>query len=189
MNYDDLYTRYHQRVCSYLRGIVGDAEAEDLAQEVFIKVDAHLGTLKDDSRISSWIFKIALNTARDRLRKPATSAPACTRAASQKREPIEEATERLPDTRLRSAEENLARSEMVECYLEFVKKLPRQYFDVYALSEFEELADKEISERLSLPLETVKIRLHRARAKLYDELRAHCHCYYNERGELMGGRK
>jgi RNA polymerase sigma-70 factor (ECF subfamily) len=186
MNYDDLYAKYYKRVCKYLSGIVGDAEAEDLAQEVFIKVGAHLGTLKDESKVSSWIFKIALNTARDRLRKPTTAAPACNRAASQKTEPIEEAAERLPDSRLRSAEESIARSEMVQCYLEFVKKLPRQYLDVYALSELEELPDKEISERLSLPLETVKMRLHRARAKLYDELRAHCHCYYSEHGELMG---
>ncbi len=189
MNCDDLYTRYYQRVCKYLRGIVGDAEAEDLAQEVFIKVNARVGTLKEDSRVSSWIFKIALNTARDRLRKPATIAPACGRAAYQKTEPIEEAAERLHDSRLRTPEESLARSEMVQCYLEFVKKLPRNYFDVYALSEFEELADKEISERLALPLETVKMRLHRAREKLYGELRTHCRCYYNERGELMGGRK
>ncbi len=189
MNYDDLYARYYQRVCRYLRGIVGDAEAEDLAQEVFIKVDAHLGTLKEDTKITSWIFKIALNTARDRLRKPTTIAPACGRAASPKTESIEEAAENLPDPRLRTPEESLARSEMVQCYLEFVKKMPRNYFDVYALSEIEELPDKEISERLSLPLETVKMRLHRAREKLYDELRAHCRCYYNERGELMGGRK
>ncbi len=189
MNYDDLYTRYYPRVCKYLRGIVGDTEAEDVAQEVFIKVDAHLGSLKDDSRISSWIFKIALNAARDRLRKPTTIAPACSRVASQKTEVIDEAAERLPDSRQRTPEESLARSEMVQCYLDFVKELPRDYFDVYALSELEELRDKEISERLSLPLETVKMRLHRAREKLYNELRAHCRCYYNERGELMGGRK
>ncbi len=189
MNYDDLYARYYQRVCKYLSGIVGDAEAEDLAQEVFMKVNARLETLKDESRVSPWLFKIALNTARDRLRKPMTIAPACSRAASQKAEPIEEAAEYLPDSRLRTPEESLARTEMVQCYLEFVKKLPRNYFDVYALSELEELPDKEISERLSVPLETVKMRLHRAREKLYDELRAHCRCYYNERGELMGGRK
>ncbi|MBZ5496224.1 MAG: RNA polymerase sigma factor [Acidobacteriia bacterium] len=186
MNYDDLYAQYYRRVRKYLRGIVGDTEAEDLAQEVFIKVGVRLGTLKDEARVSSWIFKIALNTARDRLRKAPMTAPACNRASSPVVEPVEETAERLPDSRLRTPEENLARSEMFQCYFDFVKKLPRHYFDVYALSEFEELPDKEISERLSLPLETVKMRLHRARAKLYDELRTHCRCYYNERGELMG---
>ena len=67
--------------------------------------------------------------------------------------------------------------------------LPKSYYDVYVLSEFEELPDKTISKRLSLPLETVKMRLHRARTKLYNELRSHCRCYYNERGELMGDLK
>ena len=45
---------------------------------------------------------------------------------------------------------------------------------------------QEIARRLGLSLATVKIRLHRARARLYDELRRNCRCYVNERGELMG---
>ena len=46
-----------------------------------------------------------------------------------------------------------------------------------------------VTPALLLPIETVKMRLQRARAGLYDELRAHCHCYYNERSEIMGDLK
>lgn len=53
------------------------------------------------------------------------------------------------------------------------------------LSEFEGLPNAEIARRLSLSIGTVKIRLHRARARLHDELRRNCRCYYNDRGELM----
>jgi RNA polymerase sigma-70 factor (ECF subfamily) len=59
-------------------------------------------------------------------------------------------------------------------------------YDVYVLAEFDHLPIAEIARRLSLSLATVKIRLHRARTKLHEELRRHCRCYYNERGGLMG---
>lgn len=70
--------------------------------------------------------------------------------------------------------------------LDYVKQLPPNYYVVYVLSEFEDLSNQDIARRLSLSLATVKIRLHRARAKLHEELRRNCRCYYNERGELMG---
>jgi RNA polymerase sigma-70 factor (ECF subfamily) len=75
---------------------------------------------------------------------------------------------------------------MVACYVDYVKQLPRDYHDVYVLAEFDQLPNARIARRLGLPLPTVKMRLHRARAKLHEELRRNCRCYYNERGELMG---
>jgi RNA polymerase sigma-70 factor (ECF subfamily) len=185
MNYDQLYRRYHGKIAGYLSRIVGGAEAEDLVQEVFLKAGRKLDTLRDESRASSWIFKIALNTARDRMRQPAArkAARAATPSGS---DPEEDPLVRLADTRARTAEQQVARSQMIECYLDFVRKLPRNYYDVYVLSELEELSDKAISRRLSLSLETVKIRLHRARTRLYEQLRSHCRCYYGENGELMG---
>jgi len=75
---------------------------------------------------------------------------------------------------------------MVACYLDYVRRLPARYYVVYALSELEDLSNQEIADRLSLSVGTVKIRLHRARALLYGELRRDCRCYRNERGELMG---
>jgi len=190
MNYDEVCRQYYNRVSRYLSGIVGASEADDLAQEVFIKVGSKLGSLKDPSKVSSWIFKIALNTARDRLRQPRIRNPASGRAFSPSAgETEEDALSRVTDTRSRTPEEGLVRSEMIQCFLDFVRKLPKNYYEVYVLSEFEELPDRAISKRLSLPLETVKMRLHRARAKLYEELRMHCRCYYSERGELMGDRK
>ena len=75
---------------------------------------------------------------------------------------------------------------MVACYLDYVRQPPPSYYAVYSLSEFEHLSNEEIARRLSLSLGTVKIRLHRGRAKLYEELRRNCQCYQNGRGGLMG---
>jgi DNA-directed RNA polymerase specialized sigma24 family protein len=75
---------------------------------------------------------------------------------------------------------------MIACYLDYLEQLPRNYYETYVLTEFEHLSNEEIARRLSLSIGAVKIRLHRARAMLYEELRRNCQCYYNERGELMG---
>ena len=72
MDYSEVYTRYYPKISKYLAGIVGPVEAQDLAQEVFIKVGSNLETLKDSTKLSSWIFEIALNTAKDR---PAAATP------------------------------------------------------------------------------------------------------------------
>ena len=78
---------------------------------------------------------------------------------------------------------------MVACYVDYVNRLPPEYHEVYVLAEFDHLSNAEIARRLDVSLATVKIRLHRARARLHEELRLNCRCYYNERGELMGGPK
>jgi RNA polymerase sigma-70 factor (ECF subfamily) len=75
---------------------------------------------------------------------------------------------------------------MVACYLDYVKQLPRSYYVVYVLSEFEHLSNEEVAQRLSVSLGTVKIRLHRARVRLHEALRRNCQSYQNDRGELMG---
>jgi RNA polymerase sigma factor (sigma-70 family) len=99
--------------------------------------------------------------------------------------PEEAPLSRSPDLVTRTPEENAIRNEMVACYLDFVDQLPPDHGDVFALSEFEGLSNAEIARRLSLSVGTVKIRLHRARARLNEELRRNCRCYYNDRGELM----
>ncbi len=187
MDYTEIYLQYFERVSKYLAGIVGPLEAQDLAQEVFIKVGGSIDQLKDSKRLSSWIFEIALNTAKDRLRHNASKKSGENRRVQFSAG--EDQVGQKPDPNARTPEEILEYSSMVDCYLGFVKGLPKVQYDVYVLSELEGLSDQEIADRLSLPLATVKMRLHRARARLYKELRTHCRCYCNERGELMGDLK
>jgi RNA polymerase sigma-70 factor (ECF subfamily) len=190
MEYNDICKSYYKKVLKYLAGIVGQSEAEDLTQEVFIKIDKSLKDLKDPTKLSPWIFAVALNTAKDRLRRRANMKSGQGRKSPASTAPIDDGViTRIQDIRARTPEENLIYSKMIECFMEFVEKLPKLYIDVYVLSELDGFSDKEISKKLSLPLETVKMRLHRARTRLYKELRSHCCCYYNERGELMGDLK
>ena len=183
-----IYQAYHGKVIAYATKLLGREGAEDVSQEVFIKIGRSLGTLADPSKLTSWIYAITLNTVRDAARKRSSRPDRLSGAhdSGHGDEEGEAPMSRVPDTVSRTPEEIAIKNEMVACYLDYVKQLPRNHYVVYVLSEFEHLSNEDIARRLSLSLGTVKIRLHRARARLHEELRRHCQCYYNDRGELMG---
>ena len=88
-----------------------------------------------------------------------------------------------------SAEVGLIREEMADCIKEFVYRLPPDYSTIIILNELEGFTNKEIAEILQVSLGTVKIRLHRARAKLKKSLETGCDFYQDERSELSCDRK
>ena len=68
--FSDIYKEFYPKITHYLTRLVGDHEAEDVAQVVFEKVNKNLSTFKGKSKVSTWIFRIATNTALDRLKSP-----------------------------------------------------------------------------------------------------------------------
>jgi len=88
-----------------------------------------------------------------------------------------------------STEQQVIRKEMNGCIREMIESLPENYRAVLVLSELEELKDSEIADILGLSLHAVKIRLHRARAKLKKELTTACLFYRDDRNELACDRK
>lgn len=187
-DFPQVYAAFHDKVRAYAAKLIGPAEADDLTQQVFIKIDQSLEQLKNPAQLSAWVYTITLNTVCDLARQRA-SRPVCQADVGGRPQGAARADDpwsNIPDLKARSPEEEAIRSEMIACYLDYVKKLPRLLFPVYVLSEIEGLSDKEIAERLSITVGTAKIRLHRARTWLYEELRKNCRCYVNARGELMG---
>lgn len=187
-DFAQVYEAYHGKVLSYASKLLGRDEAADVSQEVFVKIGRSLGTLSDPSKLTSWIYAITLNTVRDAARKRAAAPERASAGADSVRadDGGEAPIARIPDTSSRTPEEDAIRNEMVACYLDYVRQLPANYYEVYVLSEFEHLPNEDIARRLSVSLGAVKIRLHRARTQLNEGLRRNCRCYYNERGELMG---
>jgi RNA polymerase sigma-70 factor (ECF subfamily) len=179
-----IYETYHAKVVAYAAKLLGRDDAEDVAHEVFLKVGRALSTLADPSRLTSWIYAIAANTVRDvaRARAVRLARQTAPRPGSDDADPLAN----LSDTAARTAEQVVARHEMVACYLDYVARLPANYFDVYVMAELEELSIPEIARRLSISVGAAKIRLHRARARLFEELRRHCRCYVDDDGSLLG---
>ena len=189
LRFQQVYDEYHAKIFRYLARIVGQSEAEDLTQEVFVKVGQSLETFRGESQLSTWIYRIATNAALDRLRQPSV------RHGGEKLLPVESIAEIKADQDIRtgelkaSTEQRLIRGEMNGCIREIILALPEQYRSVIVLSELEDLKDSEIAEILGLTLQTAKVRLHRARAKLRKELSAACVFYRDERNELACDRK
>ncbi len=182
-----IYDGYHDKVLAYASKLIGRDEADDVAQDVFIRVGHSLESLRDPSKLTSWIYSITLNAVRDLARRRAAAgqhlASRPSPESSDDRE--DEEVARIPDSLSRTAEEDAMRNQMVACYLDYVEALRANYYDVYVLADLEELTNDEIARRLSLTLGTVKIRLHRARAMIQQQLRRDCQCFYSDRGELM----
>jgi RNA polymerase sigma-70 factor (ECF subfamily) len=165
---------------------VGEHEAEDVAQVTFEKVNSNLSSFKGESKISTWIFKIATNAALDRLKSASykrTSSGPLAPVQLQSVENIEMANR--PD----SPDRQVIRDEMSECIREFVDRLPPDYRTIITLNELEGFTNSEIAEILDISLETAKIRLHRARAKLKESLESGCDFYLDDSSELACDRK
>jgi len=70
INFQIIHDEFRSKIQRYLINLVGEFEAEDLTQEVFIKISRALPNFRGDSKLSTWIYRIATNTALDRLRDP-----------------------------------------------------------------------------------------------------------------------
>lgn len=178
--FDSLHTEYALRVKSYLRRFVGPAEAEDLAQEVFLKVHQGLATFRGQCKVSTWIFQIATHAALDRLRSPLHRLSNQEQTAS---------LEAVPEPAAQGHEHQPLHREMCHCIREFVDRLPLDFRTIIHLSELKELKLGEIAEVLDITPGAAKIRLHRARKALRERMEADCRILLDERAELQCDRK
>lgn len=183
LEFPDIYETFQPKILRYLTRLVGEAEAEDLTQEVLIKVSDGLPNFRGESQLSTWIYRIATNVGLDRLRSPSYQRAIQNGSVSSEAEIEDRNAATGEKTPL--VEHQVFRKEMNECIQGFMQILPENYRTVLVLSEFEGLKDNEIAETLGISTGTVKIRLHRAREKLKDELRVNCDSYWIEENEFL----
>jgi RNA polymerase sigma-70 factor, ECF subfamily len=167
-----VYDEYAPRILRYLTNLIGENEAEDLTQEVFVKASKSLDNFRGDSKFSTWLYRIATNTAIDKMRSPSFQQNAEI-SMSDDLDEIEEQASWTGEETL-SSEQYIMKKEMVQCFIDYVKNLPVNYRSIVVLSELEGLTNNEIAEILDLSLNVVKIRLHRGKTKLIQELKSHC---------------
>ncbi len=189
IKFQQVYDDYQGKIFRYMTRMVGENEAEDLTQEIFVKIGLALETFRDESSLSTWIYRIATNAALDKIRHSSNQH------AGEKLLPVDAITESKEDENIwtgesaASIEQKVIRQEMNDCIREIINKLPQAYQSVIVLSELEELSDGEIADILGLTLPAMKIRLHRARARLKKELTASCTFYRDDRQEFACDRK
>jgi RNA polymerase sigma-70 factor, ECF subfamily len=161
-SFDVLVERYQTRLLNFVYRIVGDRErAEDLVQEVFVRVYRHLGRFDRTKKFSTWIYTIASNLAknelRNRSRNPLVLFTSMTKGWEDEERPLEfEDPSSRPDDLFRKRHVR----ELVESS---VAQLPTHHRDVFVLREIEGRSYEEIAEITHCNLGTVKSRLNRAR--------------------------
>jgi len=187
MDFNDLHTELRPKIHHYLSRLLGDQDIEDVVQEVFTKVSRGLDGFNGRSKLSTWVYRIATNTAIDHLRSPAH------RHASERTSMDEGAGAKFnssPGGQTETAiDQKVIRKEMSACVREYVDRLPADHRTVLVLSELEGFKNREIADILQISVENVKIRLHRARNGLKQELDDGCDFYRNEEGTLACDRK
>ena len=166
--------RIHQLA---LRHMKNHEDAEEVTQDVLMKVYRKIGAFRGDSALSSWIYRITFNTAMSRLR-----AHRGERAADQERDRALAARQSSDDSTARTSadpadwshmpDEELLRFELRRAVEAAVRELPEIYREPVILRDFEGLTTEEASTRLKVKDQTLKSRLHRGRLLLRERLQA-----------------
>ena len=157
-SFEELVRRYQRPISAYVYRMVGDYEAAlDLTQEIFIKIYGSLARYRSEFKFSTWIYKIAHNSAVDHLRRNAGRERSLSSGieGDQYELPIE--SDSLSPEQESERKERRLEIEAV------VRSLPNAYRELIVLRHSQDLTYEEIVEVTGLPLGTVKNRLFRAR--------------------------
>jgi RNA polymerase sigma-70 factor (ECF subfamily) len=158
-SFEELVRRYQRPIVSYVYRMTGDYEAAlDLTQEVFIKVYNSLARYRPEYKFSTWIYRIAHNTAIDHLRRQSTREQELTAPAADGGTYERPIASQAPDPEQLS--ERAERRAEIE---DVVQNLPAAYRELIVLRHAHDLSYDEIAEVTGLPLGTVKNRIFRAR--------------------------
>lgn len=167
---EKVWHEYHSRLRSFIKSrIIDDTATDDTLQNVFLKMHAGLASLKDETRLKSWLYQIARNAIIDYFR-------------AQK--PFVEIPEWLPQPETESGEK--ATQELSKCLQPMIQLLPENYREAVILSELQGLTQKEVAEVQGTSLSGAKSRVQRGRALLKKMLVNCCWLEFDHSGRLCG---
>ena len=160
--FQELVDRYQTRLLNFVYRTIGDREkAEDLVQEVFIRVYRHIGRFDRSKKFSTWIYTIASNLAKNELRNRSRN-PLVLFQTIRKNWQDDDRPLQFEDTTARP-DDLFRKRHLRELVEESVAKLPAHHREVFVLRELEGKSYEEIAEITDCNLGTVKSRLNRAR--------------------------
>ena len=164
-----LVMKYQRRLARLLSRMVRDAaEIEDITQESFIKAYRALPQFRGDSAFYTWLYRIAVNTAKNYLVAKGRRAPTTTEFDSEEAEGFEDG-ELLRDIATPDAE--LHTKQVARAVNEAVDTLPEELRTDITLREIEGLSYEEIAQMMNCPIGTVRSRIFRAREAIAEKIR------------------
>lgn len=169
----ELLENHRDRVFNITYRMLGNrAEAEDVAQEVFISVFKTIDTFREESKFSTWLYRVTVNHCKNRIKYLA-------RRHDRDRDELDETSQQQSGaisgdpTRAAQPDRALASAQMEKHLQEAIANLDDDHRVVVVLRDVEDLSIEEICEITGLPDGTVKSRLHRARLVLRKKMQRH----------------
>jgi RNA polymerase sigma-70 factor (ECF subfamily) len=163
-----IWHEFADRLGRFIRARVNDpATAEDILQNVFVKIQARLDQLKDPAKLQSWIYLIARNAIIDhyRARKETVEVPETLAAETDG-----------PDGEV---------EELKAAFRRMIYSLPEPYREAVVLTEFEGLTQQQLADRLGISLSGAKSRVQRGRQQLKQMLHDCCAFEFDRRGKVI----
>jgi len=152
-----------------LRRVADTHDAEDILQDVFVKILRHTGDMESRDKIHAWVYAIARNAITDYYRKSRRHR-----------------TEALPEEIKADTDMELDdREEIASCLYAMLDHMPEKYRQAVEMVEFQNMSQKEYGEKMGLSVSGAKSRVQRARKMLLDMLTACCDFERDRRGHVM----
>ncbi|HYM48510.1 MAG TPA: RNA polymerase sigma factor RpoE [Burkholderiaceae bacterium] len=167
--FDLLVVKYQRKIFRLLSRLIRDsAEIEDVAQEAFVKAYRALPNFRGDSAFYTWLYRIAINTAKNYLVSQGRRAPTSTQTDVEDAETFDDG-DHLRD--LNTPDSMLVTKQVAEAVNRAIDQLPEDLRTAIVLRELEGLSYEEIAESMQCPIGTVRSRIFRAREAIALELR------------------
>ena len=166
---DEIWNMYHSNLLAFIRKRVNDKDAaEDILQDVFVRIYSRIDTLDNRSKLESWLYQITRNSIIDFYRS---------------RKPMKE----LPDwlAQPQASREETNRRELASCLAPMIQQLPEKYRHAVQLSEIERKTQSEIAEKENISLSGAKSRVQRGRALLKTMLHDCCKVEINAMNQIV----
>ncbi len=165
---EQIWHEFAERLGQFIRARVDDpATAEDIRQDVFVKIQGQLNQRKDPAKLQSWIYFIARNAIIDHYRS-------------------RKATVEVPETLAAETEPKTEEiEELKAAFRRMIYSLPEPYREALVLTEFEGLTQQKLAARLGISLSGAKSRVQRGRAQLKAMLHECCTFEFDRRGKVI----
>jgi RNA polymerase sigma-70 factor, ECF subfamily len=172
MEIKNIHTEFHEALLGYISSRISNkSDAEDILQEVFIKIAKSINTLSDEQKLKSWIFTITRNTITDYYRNNAGNSN-----ISITENMIDETKEELTVDSTKGLD---------KCLAGFIQQLPDEYRDIIIDSELNEVKQKDLAIKYNMQYPTVRSRVQRGRARLKELLLGCCAVETDSRGNIV----
>nr|WP_320118994.1 RNA polymerase sigma factor SigZ [uncultured Marinifilum sp.] len=166
---ENIWREYHKQLLTFIQKRVSDPSlAEDILQEVFLKIYSKIDSLQEERKIKAWLFQITRNTIIDFHRKSYSKAG-------------------LEEQIIDLEEENdpKAMEDIQSCIVPMIKSLPKDYREALILTELNGLSQKQLSEKLQISYSAAKSRVQRGRNLLKNALNQCCSFEHDSKGRII----